>query len=297
MPQRSQKPKTKKHYKQKPVPGTNRLIDLVKPALPPGWRISERTGKPYFENRENRSDTAAEIAVFVPKPKKPKTANPKKKTTAKQTTAKAKKPAAPKKTTAPMAVIYGPYLTGSTGYALKKGTGQWEGYWCIRRGWRKNNKSPFVWSSSEAVTMGHIPMDRGETAALQYLAEVAKRKGWKQMYPKKPAAQKKKPTAEPKTASPEKKAAAPKKPAKPTCISVYNAIDKTTELLPTEDDFGYALDKACRFAGYTDKAYFLKGHCVDAMAEGKRDTIGPYTFIPPAVAKPKKAAQKKQHKT
>ena len=95
----------------------------------------------------------------------------------------------------------------------------------------------------------------------------------------------------------EKKAAATKKPAKPTCLSVYNAIDKTTELLPTEDDFGYALDKACRFAGYTDKAYFLKGHCVDAMAEGKRDTIGPYTFIPPAVAKPKKAAQKKQHKT
>lgn len=268
-----------KTYKQKPVPGTNRLIDLVTPALPPGWRISERTGKPYFENRENRSDTPEEIAAFVPKPKK--------KTTAKKTTAKAKKPAAP------MAVIYGPYLTGSTGYALKKGTGQWEGYWCIRRGSRKNNKSPFVWSSSEAVTMGHISMDRGETAALQYLADVAKRKGWKQMYPKEPAAPKKKPTTEPKTASPKKKPAAPKKPAKPTCISVYNAIDKTTELLPTDDDFGYALDKACRFVGYTDKAYFLKGHCVDAMAEGKRDTIGPYTFIPPAVAKPKKAAPKK----
>lgn len=63
-----------KTYKQKPVPGTNRLIDLVTPALPPGWRISERTGKPYFENRENRSDTAAEIAAFVPKPKKKTTA-------------------------------------------------------------------------------------------------------------------------------------------------------------------------------------------------------------------------------
>ena len=87
----------RKTYKQKPVPGTNRLMDLVTPALPPGWRISERTGKPYFENRENRSDTAAEIAAFVPKPKKPKTAKPKKKTTAKKTAAKAKKPAAPKK--------------------------------------------------------------------------------------------------------------------------------------------------------------------------------------------------------
>lgn len=191
-----------KTYKQKPVPGTNRLMDLVTPALPPGWRISERTGKPYFENRENRSDTAEEIAVFVPKAKKPKTA---KKATAKK--------AAPKKTTAPMAVIYGPYLTGDTGYALKKGTGQWEGYWCIRWGSRKNNKSPFVWSSSEAVTMGHIPMDRGETAALQYLAEVAKRKGWKQMYPKKPATPKKKPEVKPKAVSP-KKRAAPKK-AKP----------------------------------------------------------------------------------
>jgi hypothetical protein len=85
----------KKTYKQKPVPGTNLLVDLVTPALPPGWRISERTGKPYFENRENRSDTAAEIAAFVPKAKKPKTA--KKATAKKAPAAKPKKQAAPKK--------------------------------------------------------------------------------------------------------------------------------------------------------------------------------------------------------
>ena len=101
MPQKRKKPKMKKHYKQKPVPGTNRLIDLVTPALPPGWRISERTGKPYFENRENRSDTPEEIAAFVPKPKKKTTAKPKKAPAAKKPAAPKKKPTAEPKTASP----------------------------------------------------------------------------------------------------------------------------------------------------------------------------------------------------
>ena len=70
-------------------------------------------------------------------------------------------------------------------------------------------------------------MNRGETAALQYLADVAKRKGWKQMYPKKPATPKKKPEVKPKTASPKKKAA-PKKPdppAKRTDDPISNKIN------------------------------------------------------------------------
>lgn len=138
--------------------------DNQRKARLPGKRVS-KSGNVYLERRKNRSDTPTERKRFA-STKRPKTP-------------------APKKAAAPMAVIYGPYLTGDTGYTLKRGKGQWEEYWCIRQGWRKNNKSPFVWSSSEAVTMGHISMDRGETAALQYLAEVAKRKGWKQMYPKK----------------------------------------------------------------------------------------------------------------
>jgi len=88
---------TRKTYKQKPVPGTNRLIDLVIPALPPGWRISKKTGEPYFENRDNRSDTAAEIAAFVPKAKKP-TATKK---TKKATSTKPKRTATTKKTVKP----------------------------------------------------------------------------------------------------------------------------------------------------------------------------------------------------
>lgn len=88
-------------YKQKPVPGTNRLLDITLKALPVGWRVS-RTGKRYFENRENRSDTAKEIETYTPKPKATKKApavKPKKKTTAKRTAVKkpSVKKATPKK--------------------------------------------------------------------------------------------------------------------------------------------------------------------------------------------------------
>lgn len=56
--------KLKKKYTQRKVPGTDKEIDRALPALPPGWRISAKTGKPYFEDRENRSDTEKERRYY-----------------------------------------------------------------------------------------------------------------------------------------------------------------------------------------------------------------------------------------
>lgn len=49
-----------KKYKQRKVPGTDKVIDRALPAKPVGWRVSD-SGKVYFEDRENRSDTDKEI--------------------------------------------------------------------------------------------------------------------------------------------------------------------------------------------------------------------------------------------
>ena len=49
----------KKTYKQRRVLGTDKEIDRAISAELPGWRISA-SGNEYFENRENRSDTAKE---------------------------------------------------------------------------------------------------------------------------------------------------------------------------------------------------------------------------------------------
>lgn len=50
------KPKT---YPQRKVPGTDKEIDRSIRAMPVGWRISA-SGRRYFEDRENRSDTEKE---------------------------------------------------------------------------------------------------------------------------------------------------------------------------------------------------------------------------------------------
>lgn len=95
------KKKTKETYKQKPVPGTNRLMDITLKALPVGWRVSRKTGNRYFENRENRSDTTKEREEYKPKPKAKKApaAKPKKRATPKRTAVKkpSVKRATPKK--------------------------------------------------------------------------------------------------------------------------------------------------------------------------------------------------------
>lgn len=49
-----------KKYPQRKVPGTDKSIDRARPAKPVGWRISDKTGRRYFEDRENRSDTEKE---------------------------------------------------------------------------------------------------------------------------------------------------------------------------------------------------------------------------------------------
>ncbi|MBO5368584.1 hypothetical protein J6A32_08145 [Methanocorpusculum sp.] len=49
-----------KQYPQRKVPGTDKQIDRSIRAKPVGWRISDKTGRRYFEDRENRSDTDKE---------------------------------------------------------------------------------------------------------------------------------------------------------------------------------------------------------------------------------------------
>lgn len=51
---------TKKKYKQVLVVGTDKKRDRARAAKDVGWRISDKTGRRYFENRSNRSDTEKE---------------------------------------------------------------------------------------------------------------------------------------------------------------------------------------------------------------------------------------------
>ena len=80
-----------KKYKQRKVPGTDKAIDRALPAKPVGWRVSD-SGKVYFENRENRSDTDKERRYHggVNRRAKPgkRTAKPSTRTTRSTTTAR-----------------------------------------------------------------------------------------------------------------------------------------------------------------------------------------------------------------
>ena len=84
----------KKTYKQKPTPGVNRFIDLVRDALPVGWRVSKKTGNKYFENLENRSDTDTERRDYAAKKttKKAPTKKPATRSTPKRAASKKAKP-------------------------------------------------------------------------------------------------------------------------------------------------------------------------------------------------------------
>ncbi|MDD3069506.1 MAG: hypothetical protein PHR89_04875 [Bacilli bacterium] len=294
---KSSKSPTKKTYKQKPVIGIDKKKDRVLKAKTPGWRISEKTGKRYFENRENRSDTVAERKAYKPKPKKIKITKKqdnnklvkvnKKPTTYLEAITNIKehvknirksaennvnsfnkwldeekftsdvllkiknesKPIlsklrnlsgmdyqitidsinqflglsgfvgvretmtsihmvadgysdtvldqitklrklsykyGPNRTNKNIRIIkltniYGNYVDSNHGYTIRKGTGDWLGYWAIQPGYRKDKYSPFKWSNIKSTNLGHISMDLGESAAHEYLEKFAKRHGYKQL--------------------------------------------------------------------------------------------------------------------